>query len=409
MSLISETTTGRKHGGTLAWISRGRLFIRKPDEQPYEIESAFARNALQREMRNDELNAWKGRSGVWGNLGMAPPGTAPWEDENSRRRIFFRTIAAGEKESELFYVLDMGAIGGLFSYNLEEDLERRLVHRQGFVLNGISRHPEDGRLAFAMPQQGGTVGLSIARPDGLFGRDISLSDSIDDAPAWLPDGSARLLFHSAALVRSEQGYVIGTSPYRIEMLDMESEEAKTVHEDDEFDLLQPRQLTGGDLVFIRRPWKKNARQSAPSLKDTALDFLLFPYRLLRTFVHFFNFMSMMFSGKPLITAGGLTNRNHGGDNPYLMLWGQAVDTRRALSRDRGEEQRTPIAPSDWQLIRRDEAGNETLIAPSVLYWDLSRDGTVYWTDGRAIYRHASDGTTTTVLEADVIERFAVLN
>jgi hypothetical protein len=46
---------------------------------------------------------------------------------------------------------------------------------------------------------------------------------------------------------------------------------------------------------------------------------MFRYRLLRTFVYFFNFLSMMFSGKPLISAGGPENSRQK-INPYLMLW-----------------------------------------------------------------------------------------
>ncbi len=99
---------------TIAWISHGRLFVKEPGKPSRELDSEFAKQALQREMRTAQMDAWKGRSGVWGSLGMEPPGVAQTEQQNPRRQIYFRTIARAEKSTELFYVLDMGMVGGLF-------------------------------------------------------------------------------------------------------------------------------------------------------------------------------------------------------------------------------------------------------------------------------------------------------
>ena len=63
---------------SIAWISHGRLFVKPGDQPTREIESAFAAQSLLRQLRDTEQNAWKGRSGVWGNMGMEPPGMAPF-------------------------------------------------------------------------------------------------------------------------------------------------------------------------------------------------------------------------------------------------------------------------------------------------------------------------------------------
>ena len=396
------------HAVSVAWISRGRLFVLKSGESLREIESDFSKQALQRDIRDLQVNAWKGRSGVWGNLGMQPPGAPPWENPDPRRQIRFVTAARGKSADEIFYVLDMGAVGGLFSYDMSADIERRLVHRQGFVLRHLSRHPVDGEIAMSLPREDGTIGLKITRPDGLFGKDITVSDSIDDAPCWHGDGSRRLVFHSSAIGRNENGYAVGQSASRIEMLDLESEELRVVHEEEHFDLLQPRYASDGSLTFIRRPWKPMATDRKVSLVDVAKDIVLFPYRLLRTFVYFFNFMSMMFSGKPLISAGGPENSRQK-INPYLMLWGQAVDTQRILGQDRKGAARKPLVPNDWTLIRRSADGSETQLATNVLCWDVSSTGQIVYTDGRSIYSCAADGSMVTVTDSELIERIVVLS
>ena len=202
--------------------------------------------------------------------------------------------------------------------------------------------------------------------------------------------------------------MIGKSPYRIELLNLESDELKTLHEEEGFDLLQPRLTQDGSLIFIRRPYQVNQQQQAVSFFDVAMDVVLFPYRLLRTFVHFFNFMSMMFSGKPLISAGGpMTGKSQ--PKPYLMLWGQAVDTQRILNQDRNGTPRKPLVPKEWQLIRRNPDGTESKLADNVLSWSISRSGCIAWTDGRSLYRLLADGQSETIADADMIERIVVLS
>ncbi len=248
---------------SFAWISRGRLFVKRGDADVTEIESDFARNSLEREMRHSQNNSWKGRSGVWGSMGMEPPGMAPWETVEARRNIRFVTMAAGDPPEEIYYVLDMGAVGGLFKQNMERDEETRLMHRQGFSAIDISRHPDNGELAVSLMRDDGTVGLSITRHDGLFGRNITLSDSIDEAPCWLRDGTRRIVFQSSAIGRDENGAAIGKSTYRIECLDLETEAIENRHETEGFDLLQPRVTDDGATLFIRRPYKATHAQ-APS-------------------------------------------------------------------------------------------------------------------------------------------------
>jgi len=361
---------------------------------------------MQRGIRDSELNAWKGRSGVWGNLGMQPPGVAPWENGDQRRTIRFVTACRGKSVDEILYVLDMGAVGGLFSYDLQNDTECRLVHRQGFVLRDVARNPDGKELAVALPRDDGTIGLSITRHDGLFGRTVALSDSLDEAPCWLQDGTRRLVFHSAVIGRNEHGFAVGKSPYRIEMLDLESEKTSTLHEEEEFDLLQPRMTADGALLCIRRPHKIAQRQG--SNVDVLTDILFLPFRLVRTFVHFFHFMSMMFSGKPLITAAG-PEQHRPQANPYLMLWGQAIDTKRVLQTDRQGAQKQPLVPKDWVLIHRSPDGTEKQIAENVLAWDMSSNGQLVWTDGRHIFTQTTEGTTRTIEDGDIIERVLVLS
>ena len=391
---------------TVAWIASGRLYVRRADDNILEVESDFARSSLEREARHAQTNAWKGRSGVWGDMGMQPPGMAPWEAQEGRRTIRFLAIARGDSENEIYYILDLGPVGGLFMFDLELEEETRLMHSQGFTATDLSRHPHDGRMAVALPREDGTVGLSVTRNDGLFPRAISMSDSWDEAPCWLRDGSPRIVFQSSAVGRNEHGFAVGKSNYRIEQLDLDEEKIESLVEEEGLDLIAPRVTDDGSLLFIRRPYQvSHARRH--SIWETLKDAVLFPFRLLRMFVYFFNFMSMAFTGKPLMRAG--TPEQNAKRSPFLMLYGQAVDTRLAMKKAAGSEGKASLVPKEWELVRRSPEGAETVLACNVLGFDVSPGGTIIYTDGSAVFHLSGSDDAVKVADGDLIERVLVLS
>ena len=153
--------------------------------------------------------------------------------------IQFRGLSRGDQAGEVFYVLDLGDVGGLFRYDLDKGYETRLMHREGFATPDLSRHPRGGEVAVALRRSEGTSGITIGENDGRYLKHVTFSDGIDESPSWLDDGSRRLVFQSAAWLRDDNGYARSLSPYRVEMLDLEEEKITTVHEDEDYDLLQP--------------------------------------------------------------------------------------------------------------------------------------------------------------------------
>lgn len=394
----------QNHSG-FAWLSGGRLFVQRPGRELLEIESSFARETLERRLRSEQLNSWKDRSGVWGSMGVAPPEMAQWQAAAAapRRTIHFRSVTRGDLPGQLFYVLDLGNVGGLFQYDLNQGYETRLMHREGFITSDLSRHPRGGEVAVALKRSDGTSGIAIGEKDGRYLKDVTFSDGVDEAPAWMDDGSRRLVFQSAAWLRDDNGFARGLSPYRVEMLDLDAEKITTVHEQDACDLLQPRYSADGTLYFIRRPYRHQPRQRP--LVDDLKDIVLWPFRLMRAILHFLNFFSVMFSGKPLTTAGGpdeQENRTPG----HLMLWGQMIDTRQFMRRRQsGESAR--LVPKEWELVKRAADGSETVLASSVLSFDVLEDGRVIYTDGSRIMT-AADGSEEVLAEDAMIERVSWL-
>jgi hypothetical protein len=151
---------------------------------------------------------------------------------------------------------------------------------------------------------------------------------------------------------------------------------ETLVSEDGKDFVQPRMDAKGNLYFIKRPYD-DPRLRKRSPITVAKDVLLFPYRLGVAIVHFLNAFSMMFSKKPLITAGGPKREE---DMRKMILWGQLVEANE--NAPAGEDH--SWIPKSWQLMRRKPDGSDSVIASGVAAYDLSADGNPVWTNATTI-------------------------
>jgi hypothetical protein len=149
-------------------------------------------------------------------------------------------------------------------------------------------------------------------------------------------------------------------------------------DDARFDYLRPRVDATGNLYFIRRPYELPKYET----KNIVLDTLLFPFRLVRALFHYLNFFSLMYSRKPLTSASGPERQ---ADIKEIMMQGKRIDAQKAI-REFGLVRGVPsLVPASWELVKRDEAGHETILARNVASYDLSSDGTVVHSNGFGIF------------------------
>jgi hypothetical protein len=128
--------------------------------------------------------------------------------------------------------------------------------------------------------------------------------------------------------------------------------------------------------------------------------VLIPVRLVFAVFGFLNFFSLMWSGKPLTTAGGPARE---GPNPrYMMLWGKLIDAEKAERASRKGEP-AALVPKDWELVRRGRDGDEEVLAQSVVSFDLCDDGGVVYTDGNTVYHLTPSGRRQRLCQGKMIE------
>ena len=366
----------------ICYISQGRLFIKSPEGAEDEILSEFAGKLKQRlqsvEDRNNFRGGGSGASFMRG--GFAPPNSVTVEDTF---RCNFSCAAAGASPGIICYGLNADGVRGLFIYETGEKYERRVQHGPKHIFSGISaRMGEDGqewiiaaaqdhgvsRIARFLPEEGG--GLS----------ELTEGDAIDSNPMWEAEGR-RFVYQSSGIARHPQnGEWMGLGPASIHRIDLDSGRMEVIAEDDRYDYLCPHPAPDGSIYYLRRPYEAIPRVSF--LKHLQ-DIVLFPFRLARALFGFLNVFSMIFSNKPLRTAG--QPKFKGPDPKAMFLHGRLIQINKAM-RDTAADDLTAIVPGNWQLVHRDTSGTETTIVSGVLAFSLAKDGGIIYSNGKGVFK-----------------------
>jgi hypothetical protein len=387
---------------TVAYLSQGKLYLKPPNEDALEITSQFVDSINDRNRKSSERQGWKNRASTQPEMlpaGMLWRTQQPAEMKNVK--IGSVTRGAG---NELLFTLNTNSVGGIFAHDPTDRSERRLYHKVGFRALHLSKHPTKDLVALAVHGEGMESHIALTDTAGRRLREVTEGECVDQCPSWMPGGAEKLVYQSAGIAKNAAGFEVAVGPSAVMQLDIAGGEMTTVLEDEQHDYLNPRMSAAGDLYFIRRPWTPNAKPT--SIWRILSDTLLFPFRLIRAFIHFFNFFSIAFSGKPLISAGGPQQENQ--PMTSLMLWGKLIEADKILGKAR-EGELPSLVPQTWQLVRRDPSGNEHLLAKGVLSFDLTADGRIVYSNGSTVFCLNADEQPQSLCSGKLIEQVVALS
>ena len=267
------------HGISLAYISGGRLFCKTDNGPAREIGSPYIQEVVDRLERSKDRNAWK--QGTSFQV-AAHGGVRDFEGAGAGIRF---SSAIFYKDRGLLYFLSDDAVGGLFSFDLDTGVERRLLHKQRLALTDLQVDASGSRIVASAIGPDGISNIATLDIDGNQFREMTAGDTVDAAPAWVSGEPDTIVYQSAGLARSPQGYVAATGHTTIQKLNLRSGSIQAVLESSQYDFLHPRVSADGVLHFIRRPYEAPSYSAGNILLDT----LLFPFRLLRAVFHYLNF------------------------------------------------------------------------------------------------------------------------
>lgn len=371
----------------LAVISQGKLHLIDRTAEEIPVASDFADGLKKRLQVSENRAAIRGGgSGAAFMRGGLPSQDVPTVEDTFRAD--FSCVASSTKPGEICCGLDAGQVRGLFIYEIAEKYERRVLHGPNQRFASISvRQGEDGPewlVAAALDHGASRIGLF--KPDAGGGvRELTEGDSLDSYPAWKPGERRVFVYQTCGIARHHRtNEWQGLGPASIQKVDMETGEMEAVAEDASFDFLCPSFAPDGTLYYLKRPYEPFHR---PSVWRFLLDIVLFPFRLLRALLAFLNVFSMMFSGKPLQTAGTPPRRD-GPDPKAVFLHGRWISMEKQM-RDAAVDEMTDLVPKNWELVARQRDGTTTVIANNVMSYTIGRDGTIYYSNGKGVFAQSS--------------------
>ena len=382
----------------IAFLSQGKLFVRREEGECTEIISAFGREVINRSIKIQQANEWKTQKS-----GTPFSGSQLWGVSGTDMRaakVAVSGMSRGGESGEIFYLLEMDTTGGLFSHDLRSGAEKRLFHRQNFRARDLDWNEQHRLLTCSQSFDNGTANIIITNDEGRESRQLTEGDSVDEAPSWARGGGKKIVFQSAGVARNANGYYQGLGPFAIQELDLERQTLRTLVENEGYDHLLPHMKADSTLYYIRRPYEMMGRKPL-SFFEFLKDFLLVPFRLLRSLFHFLDFFSRTFSQKPLTTATG--PKTGGDDEQKIELRGRMIDAKNARERDAMKNHDVSLVPDSWELIERIPSGDTRVLAKGVVSFDLAEDGTLIHTDGRRVYQIDSQGKSQRLFKEQLIQ------
>lgn len=382
---------------SIAYLAQGKVWLKLGDAKPQLVQSPYATSVQEKALRAQQRNSWKSQSGagllsgpsLWGG---ATAGQGPMP-------VLATSISRGETSGHLIYSVESGPLCALLASDNYGTEEKRLWNNNNFKLQQVRANPKTGDLAFSIIHSNGTANLGIKLKDESGIKELTEGDSVDTSPQWIPGGGRKIIYQSAGVGRNREGHFLALGPFSIQELDLDSAEISTWLEDETTDFLAPRVDDQGNLYFIRRPY---ASAQPVNILHIAKDLILFPFRLVYAFFQYFNFFSMLYTGKKLTTAGDPRAKQL--DLKQMMLWGNMVRAQQAES-----EEPVDLVPSSWQLIRRKTDGTEEALAKNVLAYDLADSGEIVYSNGNAVFHLTANGKRERILSAAMIEQVIFLD
>jgi hypothetical protein len=374
---------------SLVFISRGKLFLKDGESDLRELQSPHVQNMMDRMERSRQRHSWKEGTAFESSFISNRSNLTP---EQHTLQASAAQFISGEK---LLYFLHDSKVGGLFEYDLGSGSEKRLVHQQKLLLDDLCVDNKCQRLICSQLNNNGTANIALMNIDGSNYKELTGGDTLDSSPAWITDEPDTILYQSSGIARNSEGFVVAQGPASIQMLDMQKGEISTVREDEKFDFLQPKVTPSGELLFIQRPYEPPRYGS----RNLLVDFLLFPFRLLRAVFHYLNFFSLMYSRKPLTSAGGPEVQ---ADLKELLIKGKRINAENALKKEHPVNGVRSLVPKSWRLIKRSRNGNEQVIATSVASYDITSDGSVIFTNGYGVFMLDSNNDAEVIFRGKLI-------
>lgn len=398
---------------SVLFISKGRMYRIEGGKQT-EIKSGVLTSYTERIYASAKRNEWKtqGKGAVFTEQ-FDPDGDA----DSKVRNIKASASALCEEGSSLIYSQTIDDFSGIFikkesaedgiiysdsSETIREfDLKKDRIAASVGHTYGSEAHIgiiEAGKNSCELLTEGDSEDrypcFSKFEENVIYysSRGLEIKDADDDGPQGsLPRGFIAM---SAGHEARRSG------PAALCRLDMTLSEAEEILSDPEHDYIKPSTDEEGNLYFIRKPYE--SEENKTSVLGCLSDILFFPIRLIGGIVGFFNFLSIVFSGKNLRKSrDNAPEKTSKKSRERMYIEGNMINASKELKKNSaGSEPYPGIIPASYELCRL-SGGKITVLKKGVIAYAIDEDG-ILVSNGSSLIRLGKDGKQTKISDAECI-------
>lgn len=240
-SRLPELTSTAGIQTPFVYISKGKLFLWGQSGQVEQVQSPYVQEMVDRMERRQQMHGWKQNTSL--ATSFTGQNTIPTGDQ-----IEIQVISAEfVPDNKLIYFMRDSHVGGLFEYDITNNTERRLIHKQNLSFEDLKVDASGKHILASQVNANGIANIVKISDEGDSCTQLTEGDTVDQAPVWIPEDYNNILYQSAGLARGEEGYVVAVGPASIKMLDIKTNKLTTVLEHPEVDYIQPRVDSRGNL------------------------------------------------------------------------------------------------------------------------------------------------------------------
>ena len=378
------------------YITDGELYLSN-GTQTFPLASAFAEKYIDKLRKNVQQKEWKtkGEGAIFTRGSMEDP-------EEKLAQASCRVLCARRYGKEVMYTMSIDGVCGIYRRSgLKNPCEGIVLGDNAYRYGDFDLLGQDLVVAAASGRESHIARLDVRKSgytlltdgqaydtqpvfsrfekDVIYYTSFGLPVGAPPPPAWSGLSMQQRLWE----MQQELEDAALRGPGELFRLDMQTGALDLLFSHPDFDFCHPATDGNGALYYIKRPHKAHRKGEK---RGCLWDLLLFPVRLVKGIVGFFNYFTILYSGQPI--TGGDSKRK---DEGQLFLDDNLIQAEKELKANRAKKEAYPgIIPASWELHRKCGDRDEVL-AHSVLAYALCGEDILY-SNGSAILRRKPDGS-----------------
>lgn len=324
------------------------------------------------------------RRSEWKTTGKGAQFTGAASAPSGDGEVAARICGISSSGDKLIYGVALDESSSLYQRSFD-----RTDENEGLILSGNdiffgAFDCLDGKMAVSLGQSRGELHISVMEPPASHYTEYTDGDTIEENPYWSRSHKNRIYFSTAGNARNEYGGIGAVSPRSGAYIDIDAGEMNEFLSDPKTDFLKIKDDKYGNIYYIRQPY--GGEKPDGGIKFS--DILFFPFRIIKAFLSWLNFICTIWGGEPLKSGdtglpGFAKTKNR--SQKDIIIDGNIISAERlAKENELKDGDMSGLMPLSRVLVKREADGTETVLKRGVLDYTVCADGKILVSNGRHI-------------------------